>query len=60
MEQEKIDLARKQLEEDKEKFEKMMNESEKNVKSTIDEVKAAGMFKARLANRIDELNNKLG
>jgi len=60
MEKEKIDLARKQLEEDREKFEKMMNDSEKNVKRTEDEVKSAINVKMRLIKRIEELNNKIG
>ena len=59
MEQEKIDLARKQLEEDKEKFEKMMNDSEKNVKRTIDEVKQAGIVKSKLMKQIEDLNIKI-
>ena len=59
MEQEKIDLARKQLEEDKEKFEKMMNDSEKNVKRTIDEVKQAGIDKSKLMKQIEDLNIKI-
>jgi hypothetical protein len=59
MEQEKIDLARKQLEEDKEKFEKMMNDSEKNVKRTIDEVKQAGIVKNKLMKQIEDLNIKI-
>ena len=59
MEQEKIDLARKQLEEDKEKFEKMMNDSEKNVKRTIDEVKQAGIVKNKLIKQIEDLNIKI-
>lgn len=60
MEQEKIDLARKQLEEDREKFEKMMNDSEKNVKKTEEEVKAAINLKMKLIKKVEELNNKIG
>ena len=41
MEQEKILLARKGIEEDRERFEKIMDDSEKNVKRTVDEVKKA-------------------
>jgi len=52
-------LARKQLEEDKEKFEKMMNDSEKNVKRTIDEVKQAGIVKNKLMKQIEDLNIKI-
>ena len=52
-------MARKQLEEDKEKFEKMMNDSEKNVKRTIDEVKQAGIVKNKLMKQIEDLNIKI-
>jgi len=36
-----------------------MNDSEKNVKKTLDDVKAAGILKIKLAKRIEELNNSL-
>lgn len=39
MEKEKLDEAKKFLEEDREKFEKLMNDSEKYAKSVADEVK---------------------
>ena len=41
MEQEKLDLAKKQLEEDREKFEKMMKDSESNVKKVEEDMKSA-------------------
>lgn len=59
MEQEKIILAQKGIEEDRERFDKIMNDSEKNVKKTLDDVKAAGILKIKLAKRIEELNNSL-
>lgn len=36
-----------------------MNDSEKNVKKTVDEVKAACNTKQRLARQIEELNAKI-
>jgi hypothetical protein len=60
MEQEKIALARKGIEEDKERFDKIMDDSDKNVKRTIDEVKKANAKKQGLIKYIEELNNKIG
>jgi len=48
MEQEKIEVARKGIEEDREKFEKIMNDSERNVKQTCEKVKKAAQEKIRL------------
>ena len=59
MEQEKIEIARKGIEEDREKFEKIMNDSEKNVKITCEEVKNAHNEKLRLSRKIEELNNQI-
>ena len=57
MEQEKLDEARKFLEEDKEKFEKLMNDSEKTAKKVIDEVEAKAKDKRDIIKNIEELNN---
>lgn len=48
MEQEKLDEARKFLSEDKEKFNKMMADSQKAAKTTADRVKELTMEKKRL------------
>jgi len=45
MEQEKLDEAQKFLEEDKEKFDKLMNDTEKLKKSSLDEAKAKALEK---------------
>ena len=59
MEQEKLDEAKKFLEEDKEKFEKLMNDSEKTAKKVIDEVEAKAKDKRDIIKRIEELNNQI-
>ena len=48
MEQEKIEIARRGIEEDREKFDKIMNDSERNVKQTTEKVKKAEQEKNRL------------
>lgn len=45
MEQEKLDEGQKFLQEDKERFDKMMNDSEKNAKATAEKVKEMGREK---------------
>ena len=57
MEQEKLDEAKKFLEEDKEKFEKLMNDSEKTAKKVIDQVEAKAKDKRDIIKKIEELNN---
>ena len=54
MEQEKLDEARRFLEEDREKFEKLMNDSDKMVKQVDGEVKRKLKEKAELAKEIDK------
>ena len=48
MEQEKLDEARKFLSEDKDKFNKMMADSQKAAKTTADRVKELTMDKKKL------------
>ena len=55
MEQEKLDEGQKFLQEDKERFDKMMNDSEKNAKATAEQVKEMGREKQALIKKIDEL-----
>ena len=59
MEQEKLDEAKKFLEEDKEKFEKLMNDSEKTAKKVIDQVEAKAKDKRDIIKKIEELNNQI-
>ena len=55
MEQEKLDEGQKFLQEDKERFDKMMNDSEKDAKHKAEEVKRRGFEKMGLIKKIDEL-----
>lgn len=59
MEQEKLDEAQKFLEEDKEKFDKLMNDTEKLKKSSLDEAKAKALEKQKLQKQIEDLNAKI-
>lgn len=54
MEQEKLDEARRFLEEDREKFEKLMNDSDKMVKKIDGDVKGKVKEKNELAKEIDK------
>ena len=54
MEQEKLDEARRFLEEDREKFEKLMNDSDKMVKKIDGDVKGKVKEKTELAKEIDK------
>ena len=55
MEQEKIDLARKGIEEDKERFQKIMDDSKKNLDRVKEELKIAGYEKNNLNKKIAAL-----
>ena len=59
MEQEKLDEARRFLEEDKEKFEKLMNDSDKMVKQVDGEVKRKLKEKAELSREIDRYSQEI-
>ena len=54
MEQEKLDEARRFLEEDREKFDKLMNDSDKMVKKVDGDVKGKVKEKTELAKEIDK------
>ena len=60
MEQEKIELARKGIEEDKERFQKIMDDSDKNYKRVREDVQKAGVLKTKLMKQIAELEFKIG
>lgn len=55
MEQEKLQEGEKMLTEDKERFDKMMNESEEAAKVIADEVKIKAKDKINLTTYIEEL-----
>ena len=55
MEQEKLQEGEKMLTEDKERFDKMMNESEETAKVIADEVKIKAKDKINLTTYIEEL-----
>lgn len=55
MEQEKLQEGEKMLTEDKERFDKMMNESEEAAKVIADEVKIRAKDKINLTTQIEEL-----
>ncbi len=55
MEQEKLQEGEKMLTEDKERFNKMMNESEEAAKVIADEVKIRAKDKINLTTQIEEL-----
>lgn len=59
MEQEKLDEAKKFLEEDKEKFEKLMTDSEKMAKKVADDVEAKTKDKRDLIKEIENFNNAI-
>lgn len=59
MEQEKLDEAKKFLEEDKEKFEKLMTDSEKMAKKVADDVEAKTKDKRDLIKEIENYNNAI-
>ena len=54
MEKEKLDEAKKFLEEDRTKFEKLMNDSEKYAKSVADEIKLKQRIKQELIKEKEE------
>ena len=55
MEQEKLDEGQKFLQEDKERFDKMMNDSEKDSRQKGEEVKRRAFEKMGLIKKIEEL-----
>ena len=59
MEQEKLDEARRFLEEDREKFEKLMNDSDKMVKKVDGDVKDKVKEKTALAKEIDAYTQRI-
>jgi len=59
MEQEKLDEARRFLEEDREKFEKLMNDSDKMVKKIDGDVKGKVKEKTELAKEIDKYTQRI-
>lgn len=59
MEQEKLDEAQKFLQEDKEKFDKLMDDSDKVAKHTADEVKSKARERQDLIRQIEELQQKI-
>lgn len=58
MEQEKLDEAKKFQEEDMEKFEKLMDDTERQVKRVVEEVKEKHQQKIKIGNQIDEYKAK--
>ena len=59
MEQEKLDEAKKFLDEDKEKFEKLMIDSRKMTEGITAQVKAKIYEKQKLIKNTENLNNKI-
>lgn len=59
MEQEKLNEARRFLEEDREKFEKLMNDSDKMVKKIDGDVKSKIKEKNELARDIEQFTMKI-
>ena len=55
MEQEKLDEGQKFLQEDKERFDKMMSDSEKDAKDKADQVKKMALEKLRLIKKTEDL-----
>lgn len=60
MEQEKLDEARKFLQEDKDKFNKMMADSQNGAKASADAVKEMTIEKKKLIKQIEELTLIIG
>lgn len=59
MEQEKLEQKRREIEEDRERYEKIVNDADKQDKKIQEELKAAVREKITLAREIEAINQEL-